>query len=255
MDWYYLEGDQQKGPVSEDAIVSLARTGTIQPETLVWREGFDDWHPYSQLAGAIAGAPTAPSVALETAPEPSGATEFCVECGKPYPSDSLAQYGNSFVCEICKPIFVQRIQEGVALPGEFDYGGFWIRLVAKFIDGIILGVVGGAVQIAIMAFFGFAGDSAEALAIGLSYISGLVIGAAYTTVFLGAFAATPGKMICGLKVVRANGDAITYLRAFARHLAEYLSYFILLIGYIMAAFDDEKRALHDHLCDTRVIHT
>jgi len=27
-----------------------------------------------------------------------------------------------------------------------------------------------------------------------------------------------------------------------------------MIGYIMAAFDSEKRALHDHICDTRVIY-
>jgi uncharacterized RDD family membrane protein YckC len=29
---------------------------------------------------------------------------------------------------------------------------------------------------------------------------------------------------------------------------------ILLIGYIMAGFDNEKRALHDRVCDTRVIY-
>ena len=28
---------------------------------------------------------------------------------------------------------------------------------------------------------------------------------------------------------------------------------ILMIGYIMAGFDSEKRALHDMICDTRVI--
>jgi uncharacterized RDD family membrane protein YckC len=28
---------------------------------------------------------------------------------------------------------------------------------------------------------------------------------------------------------------------------------ILLIGYIMAAFDEEKRALHDRICSTRVV--
>jgi uncharacterized RDD family membrane protein YckC len=30
---------------------------------------------------------------------------------------------------------------------------------------------------------------------------------------------------------------------------------ILYIGYIMAGFDDEKRTLHDRICDTRVIKT
>jgi hypothetical protein len=32
-----------------------------------------------------------------------------------------------------------------------------------------------------------------------------------------------------------------------------LSSLTLAIGYIMAAFDDEKRSLHDRICDTRVI--
>ena len=35
--------------------------------------------------------------------------------------------------------------------------------------------------------------------------------------------------------------------------AEMLSGMILGIGYLMAAFDDEKRALHDRICDTRVV--
>jgi uncharacterized RDD family membrane protein YckC len=34
-----------------------------------------------------------------------------------------------------------------------------------------------------------------------------------------------------------------------------LSAIILMIGYIMAGFDEQKRALHDILCDTRVIRT
>jgi hypothetical protein len=43
-------------------------------------------------------------------------------------------------------------------------------------------------------------------------------------------------------------------RIVGRHFSEWVSGMILLIGYIMAAFDKEqRRALHDHMCDTRVI--
>jgi uncharacterized RDD family membrane protein YckC len=42
-------------------------------------------------------------------------------------------------------------------------------------------------------------------------------------------------------------------RAFGRYFGKLLSAIILGIGYIMAAFDSEKRALHDMICDTRVI--
>jgi uncharacterized RDD family membrane protein YckC len=60
-------------------------------------------------------------------------------------------------------------------------------------------------------------------------------------------------MACGLKVVTPEGDKITYLRAFGRYFAKIVSSLTLLIGFIMAAFDDEKRALHDRICDTRVV--
>ncbi|HDH05175.1 MAG TPA: RDD family protein, partial [Nitrospirae bacterium] len=76
---------------------------------------------------------------------------------------------------------------------------------------------------------------------------------AYTTFFLGKFAATPGKMACGLKVLRADGESVSYWRAAGRHLAEFVSSLTLMIGYLMAAFDSEKRALHDRMCNTRVI--
>jgi hypothetical protein len=29
---------------------------------------------------------------------------------------------------------------------------------------------------------------------------------------------------------------------------------ICYIGYIMVAFDQEKRSLHDHICNTRVVY-
>ncbi len=57
----------------------------------------------------------------------------------------------------------------------------------------------------------------------------------------------------GLRIVRSDGSRVSYLRALGRHFAEFISALILYIGYIMVAFDSEKRALHDHICDTRVI--
>ena len=56
-----------------------------------------------------------------------------------------------------------------------------------------------------------------------------------------------------LKIVRPDGAPITYLRAFGRYFAEILSTLILFIGFMMAGWDEEKRALHDRICDTRVI--
>jgi uncharacterized RDD family membrane protein YckC len=60
-------------------------------------------------------------------------------------------------------------------------------------------------------------------------------------------------MALGLKVVRPDGGPITAGRAAGRYFAKMISGMILMIGYIIAGFDSQKRALHDMICDTRVI--
>jgi uncharacterized RDD family membrane protein YckC len=60
-------------------------------------------------------------------------------------------------------------------------------------------------------------------------------------------------MALGLKVVRSDGTKLSNGRIVGRYFAELVSLLVLWIGYIMAAFDDQKRALHDMICDTRVI--
>jgi uncharacterized RDD family membrane protein YckC len=165
-----------------------------------------------------------------------------------YSEEELIQIGDALVCAKCKPLFVQRLREGVAVTGEMVYAGFWIRVGAKFIDGIILSIVGLAL--------GFVGSiiTNNMIARGaLQNILSLVLSIGYTTYFVGAYSATPGKMACGLRVVRSDGEKISYARACGRFFSEFVSSFILGIGYVMAAFDQEKRALHDRICDTRVV--
>jgi uncharacterized RDD family membrane protein YckC len=77
--------------------------------------------------------------------------------------------------------------------------------------------------------------------------------AIYSILFIGKYGATPGKMLCRIKVVTAEGQRVTYGRATGRYFAEIISMFCN-IGYIIAAFDSQKRALHDHIAGTRVIY-
>src|SRR6266568_3219290 len=78
-------------------------------------------------------------------------------------------------------------------------------------------------------------------------------GISYETILIGKYGATLGKMACKIYVVTAEGGRVSYLRACGRYFARILSAFTLLIGYIMAAFDPEKRTLHDRICNTRVV--
>ena len=77
---------------------------------------------------------------------------------------------------------------------------------------------------------------------------------AYNTFLIGKYGATLGKMAVGIRVITADQGRVTYMRAFGRAWADILSGMICYIGYIIAAFDAEKRALHDHICSTRVVY-
>jgi uncharacterized RDD family membrane protein YckC len=131
------------------------------------------------------------------------------------------------------------------------YGGFWIRVVAYFIDGIVLSIV-----VAIIAF-----------AIGVNVIMG-ARGQFNPTLNLGALAiywlyfalmessergATLGKMAVGLRVVTGQGQRLSFLNATGRYFAKFVSAIILGIGFIMVAFTERKRGLHDMIADTLVI--
>jgi uncharacterized RDD family membrane protein YckC len=179
----------------------------------------------------------------------------CSECNRDFSEDDLITFGNAMVCAECKPVFVQKLREGITRAGEMVYGGFWIRAGAKILDGIILSVANGLVGFAASFMIGptVSRSGYEFVILIIVWTLSFALNIGYVTYFLGKFGATPGKMACGLKVVRPDGEKISYARACGRFFADILSAMILYIGYIMVAFDEEKRALHDHICDTRVI--
>lgn len=186
--------------------------------------------------------------------EPLGSELFCSECGRKYASQDLAHFGTSVVCLECKPRFVQRMQEGTLALGRVEYGGFWRRAAAIMLDGLII----SAVYVPLSMMFSKPLNPAAPnllAAFGLSWFLSIVFNLAYQVYFLSSKSATPGKMVMGLKVVTATGGRISMGRAAGRYFGYWVSSIILCIGYIMAAFDSEKRALHDHLCGTRVIRT
>jgi uncharacterized RDD family membrane protein YckC len=166
---------------------------------------------------------------------------------------------------------VRGMHPAAAVAASRRYGGFWIRFLARIIDVILLGVVNAIVRIPLMLMFGIGtmgmgrlgrGEGAGLIfapammgVLGLSVLIGIALGATYEVYFLTTHGATPGKMALGLRVIRADGGPISPMLALGRHFALWVSGFILMIGYIMAAFDPEKRALHDRICETRVIYS
>jgi uncharacterized RDD family membrane protein YckC len=267
MDWHYAENGQQIGPVSEEQLLQLAQSGAVQRETLIWRSGMTGWKPFGE---AGPGAPP---------PLPGGAqNRLCASCGRMFATTDVAIYGESAVCADCKPAWSQRLRQGMTstAPGGLRYAGFWIRVGAHLIDGIILSTVFGTV---FFIFFGGtymeimrrafeAGSQGNQLdpnemaaliapmmaSIGLFEFLGLAASLAYYAFFWVRLGATPGKMAVGIRVVRPDGSPISVGQAIGRFFGYILSGLILYIGYMMAGWDDQKRALHDRLAETRVIY-
>ena len=65
--------------------------------------------------------------------------------------------------------------------------------------------------------------------------------------------ATVGKMAMGLRVVTEQGQRLCFLNATGRYFAKIISAIILCIGFIMVAFTDRKRGLHDMIAGTLVV--
>jgi uncharacterized RDD family membrane protein YckC len=249
MEWYYVENGKAVGPMDEGRFAQLIQNGTVTPDSLIWREGMAEWKPRSLAAaelGALGNLPPQPAAAAP-------GHQNCAQCGKSFPEEDLMKFEGSWVCVDCKPVFLQRLKEGVRMPTAVVYGGFWIRFGAKIIDGILLQIINYLIVLPIFAVMG----THETRVLGVLWffqiIISLLVPVALTTFFNGKYGATPGKMACRLKIVTADGGKITYLRAFARYFSEIISSMTLLIGYMMAGWDEEKRALHDRICNTRVI--
>ena len=243
--WYYADGGKSVGPVAEPEFEALAADGRIGPDSLVWRDGLDGWKPLREVRPAAPAAEGAPP-------------EACSQCGRPFPAADLIRFGTAHVCAACKPAFVQRIQEDAEVPHALIYGGFWIRVAATFIDGIVISIAQYAVYIPVILIVVRSSGSSEnpwpllVAQIVLALFS-MVLTAGYEIWMVGRHGATLGKMACRLRVVAPDGGRISYARATGRHFAKYISYFTMYIGFIIAGFDKEKRGLHDMICNTRIV--
>ena len=137
--------------------------------------------------------------------------------------------------------------------------GVWERFGALLIDGIIMNIC--AFILSFIVGFGI-GTIAGANSVDydttvlISKITGYVIQIifcmGYEAFFLSKYGATPGKMLFHIKVLH-NGLYLTRSCAIGRYFAKCLSGVILGIGYLMAFFNQEHKALHDNICDTIVV--
>jgi hypothetical protein len=131
MSWYYAENGQQVGPILDADFESLVLQGIVRDDTLVWKEGMANWQPYERVKPKADSALPAPPPSVAGSSSAAATTTamgtvdevVCAECGKRFTKDNAIQYGTTWVCATCKPIFVQRLREGAPIPRS---GVAWI---------------------------------------------------------------------------------------------------------------------------------
>lgn len=153
-----------------------------------------------------------------------------------------------------------------------QYAGFWLRLVAIIIDGIIIGIVQSLIFVPILtaAGFGFAsalsemdtGDSENIVGMMAAFFAAVATYALlakaiqilyFTFMESSKMQATLGKLALGIKVTDMDGAKLDFGKAFVRNICKFISDFTLLIGYIMAGFTEKRQALHDVIAGTLVV--
>ena len=140
-----------------------------------------------------------------------------------------------------------------------------MRFAAFLIDSLIVGILTLAARLVLAVSFSVFGlfevnplDVEVLFTYTVKDIILYLLGAAYYIICTYCAGTTAGKRLFNLRVVPAETKDGEKLRLFdvvyRETIGKFLSGVIMNIGYIIAGIDSEKRALHDILCDTRVIY-
>jgi uncharacterized RDD family membrane protein YckC len=159
----------------------------------------------------------------------------------------------------------------VPVAGRYTLSGWWRRVGAQLIDGLIVGVGGVALAIAIMAPFSagfFVDDGVGVVALIVGFLIAVVCVSIVALLYAPAMMArtngkTLGRMATGIRVVRANGEPMTFGWAMLREvavkallvgIASSLTFGLAwLVDVLWPLWDEENRALHDFVVNTRTV--
>ncbi|MDP7397493.1 MAG: RDD family protein [Lentisphaeria bacterium] len=240
MQWYYIADGRAHGPVSSSRLLALADGAIVRPGTRIWRQGMAGWQPFKT------------SETVQVPPR------TCSRCHGSRPDNEMLTYCDQPICGQCKSAFLQCIRDGVSLAEPPIYAGFTIRALAWFVDAVTILAFTTPLLVLLESLAPDSGDLATVILSWLvTALAGGILTAViqmlYETWFIGRHGATPGKMACGLKIVRPDGSLLTFRRAFARYWGKVLTGMTMGAGFLLLTIDRQCRSLHDFICDTRVV--
>jgi uncharacterized RDD family membrane protein YckC len=114
----------------------------------------------------------------------------------------------------------------------YPYATFWERMGAAFLDVILVAILGS-----------FVGGTPWTFLVALAYFAGMWAWRGTTI----------GGIVLGLKVVRLDGQPVSFAPALVRGLAAAFSIVVLFLGFLWIAWDREKQGWHDKIAGTVVL--
>jgi uncharacterized RDD family membrane protein YckC len=136
-----------------------------------------------------------------------------------------------------------------------EYAGFVTRAVALVIDLVIISggiLFGNGIITLIAEFLQMEGAFVIEVArfIGLQFVFPF----AYFVGLTGLFDQTIGKVLMGLRVIKADGSHMDLRTATWRFLLNIIGVGPVFLGYLWVLVDNRRRAWHDILAGTYVIY-
>ena len=142
-----------------------------------------------------------------------------------------------------------------------QYAGFFVRLAAYTLDSLLVSIALLVITVPMGIVTLFNGSNIFTRPLLFQYSAYAIflylIRAFYFAVCTYSSGCTIGKKLMNIRVISTDEqEKLTFVNALYREtIGRFLSGLILYVGYIILGPDKEKKALHDILCDTRVIYS
>jgi uncharacterized RDD family membrane protein YckC len=187
---------------------------------------------------------------------------YCHKCGAQ--NDEQAAFCDKCGTALQKPS-PTTTASAPTYPAAVEYAGFWKRVLASVIDGLIVGAAWSAIYYTLVAAGVVSMPEINETdiepyirwMIRYTLVSNAVVFALQTVYFAlmesSSRQATLGKMALGIIVTDADGKRISFGRAIGRNLGKIISQIILFIGFLMVAFTQKKQGLHDIMANCLVV--
>lgn len=144
-----------------------------------------------------------------------------------------------------------------------EKAGFFERFIALIVDNIMIAIIAGVLSCCVwfpLSLLGRNDDNLIGALIGIAafliWVVILFMQFVYFGYFWGKDGQSLGMKLFNIKVIQQNSDQISFLRGGLRGTFGYwVSSLIFGLGFLWAAFDDEKETWHDKIFDTWVVKT